>query len=84
MTEINFDGFEAKICFVPDMQMFRGEFINLNGGVDFYAPDVRGLEREGKLSLDIYLDACKRNGIPTGKLEHPIASGRPNTVTQPT
>jgi len=84
MTEMKINGFEAKICFVPDMQMFRGEFIKLNGGADFYAPDVKGLEREGKLSLGIYLDACKRNGISTGKLDHPIAGGGPSPVTQPT
>jgi predicted HicB family RNase H-like nuclease len=68
MTEMMFDGFKAMICFVPDMQLFRGEFINLNGGVDFYASDVEGLEREGKISLDTYLDACQRNGISPNKL----------------
>ena len=68
MTEMMFGDFKARICFVPDMQMFRGEFINLNGGADFYAPDVKGLEREGKISLDIYLDACKRNGMSPNKL----------------
>ena len=68
MTEMMFGGFKAMICFVPDTQMFRGEFINLNGGADFYAPDVKGLEREGQISLDIYLDACKRNGMSNNKL----------------
>ena len=68
MTEMMFSGFKAMICFVPDMQMFRGEFINLNGVADFYAPDVKGLEHEGKISLDIYLDACKRNGMSPNKL----------------
>lgn len=41
--------------------------MNLSGGADFYATDVRGLEREGKISLDIYLDACKRSGISPRK-----------------
>ena len=68
MTEMMFDGFKATICFVPDMQMFRGEFNNLNGGADFYAADVKGLEREGKISLVTYLDACKRNAISPIKL----------------
>jgi predicted HicB family RNase H-like nuclease len=67
MSEMMVDGFKAMIRFVPDMQMFRGEFINLSGGADFYATDVQGLEREGKISLDIYLDACKRNGISPHK-----------------
>jgi predicted HicB family RNase H-like nuclease len=43
MTEMKINGFEAKICFVPDMQMFRGEFINLNGGADFTPPTLKAL-----------------------------------------
>ena len=27
----------------PDIDMFRGEFIGLNGGVGFYASDIKGL-----------------------------------------
>lgn len=68
MNIMTIDGFQATIFFVPDMKMFRGEFINLSGGADFYATDVQGLEREGKISLDIYLDACKRNGISPRKI----------------
>jgi predicted HicB family RNase H-like nuclease len=45
MSEMKVDVYKAMIRFVPDMQMFRGEFINLSGGVDFYATDVQGLER---------------------------------------
>ena len=36
MNVMTIDGFQATICFVPDMQMFRGEFINLSGGADFF------------------------------------------------
>lgn len=45
MNVMTIDGFQATICFVPDMRMFRGEFINLSGGADFDATDVQGLER---------------------------------------
>ena len=41
------DGYQAVIQFDPDIDMFRGEFIGLNGGADFYAPDVAGLREEG-------------------------------------
>lgn len=38
--------------FDPDTNMFRGEFIGLNGEADFYAPDVAGLRQEGAASLN--------------------------------
>lgn len=31
------DGYKAIIQFDPDIDMFRGEFIGLNGGADFHA-----------------------------------------------
>jgi len=61
------DGHQAVISFDPDLQMFRGEFVTLNGGADFYASDVAGLEREGRISLKVFLDACERRGIPPHK-----------------
>ncbi len=42
-------GYQAVITFDPEIQMFRGEFLGLNGGADFYANDVKGLQREGSL-----------------------------------
>ena len=43
------DGYKALIAFVPDTNQFRGEFVDLNGGADFYAADVKSLHREGKI-----------------------------------
>ncbi|MFT0547898.1 type II toxin-antitoxin system HicB family antitoxin [Allopusillimonas ginsengisoli] len=57
------DGQQAVITFEPDIEMFRGEFVGLNGGADFYAPDVTGLRREGELSLAAFLDECAKRGI---------------------
>ena len=34
------EGYRAVIQFDPDIDLFRGEFVGLNGGADFYAPDV--------------------------------------------
>ena len=62
-----FDGYTAIISFDPDIEMFRGEFVGLNGGADFYAPDVAGLQREGRLSLRIFLEECVTRGIEPRK-----------------
>ncbi|VVE18880.1 DNA repair protein [Pandoraea fibrosis] len=47
--------------------MFRGEFVGLNGGADFYADDVSGLRREGELSLKVFLEECARRGVEPQK-----------------
>lgn len=61
------DGHQAVITFDPEIQMFRGEFLGLNGGADFYAKDVKGLQREGKISLRVFLDACAEDGVEPRK-----------------
>ena len=61
------NGYQAVIAFDPDIQMFRGEFAGLNGGADFYARDVKGLEKKGKVSLKVFLDACKEDGVDPRK-----------------
>lgn len=57
------DGYKAVIQFDPDLDMFRGEFIGLNGGADFYASDVGGLRKEGTASLKVFLDMCEEDGV---------------------
>ena len=57
------DGYKAIIQFDPDIDMFRGEFIGLNGGADFYARDVAGLRKEGALSLRVFLEMCEEDGV---------------------
>lgn len=61
------DGHLAVITFDPEIQMFRGEFLALNGGADFYAKDVEGLQREGRISLKIFLEACAEDGVEPRK-----------------
>ncbi|QNT79191.1 type II toxin-antitoxin system HicB family antitoxin [Entomobacter blattae] len=65
MMDIN--GYRAVIAFDPDINMFRGEFMELNGGADFYADTVEGLRKEGELSLKEFLALCKEKGIPPTK-----------------
>ena len=57
------DGYRALIQFDPDIAMFRGEFIGLNGGADFYAADVDGLRKEGAASLKVFLEMCREDGV---------------------
>lgn len=58
------DGHRAVVQYDPEIGMFRGEFVGLNGGADFYAADVTGLRREGSVSLGVFLDTCRQAGIP--------------------
>lgn len=60
-------GYQAVIAYDPEIQMFRGEFIGLNGGADFYAKDVDGLQREGEISLKVFLEACAEDGVDPRK-----------------
>ena len=60
MNTMNIGGYEAVITFDPDIQMFRGEFVGLNGGADFYAADVAGLRRECGASGSGLSFACFR------------------------
>jgi len=59
--EIN--GVKAVIAFDPEIDMFRGEFIGLSGGADFYAADVEGLHREGEISLKVFFEMCAEEGV---------------------
>jgi len=65
MVEIN--GYRAVVQYDPDIDMFRGEFIGLNGGADFYAKDIDGLRKEGEISLKVFLDMCQEDGVEPRK-----------------
>ncbi len=60
-------GYRALIQFDADIDMFRGEFVGLNGGADFYAQDIAGLKAEGEASLKVFLDMCREDGVEPGK-----------------
>lgn len=67
MNTMTINGYQAVISFDPDLQMFRGEFVGLNGGADFYAKDVVGLRHEGGISLRVFLEACAEDGVEPRK-----------------
>lgn len=56
-------GYNAVVSYDSEIEMFRGEFLGLNGGADFYATSVETLHQEGAISLNTFLDVCKEKGI---------------------
>ena len=65
LMEIN--GYRAIIKYDPEIEMFRGEFIGLNGGADFYADNIKSLKKEASISLHVFLQACKERNIKPQK-----------------
>ena len=61
------NNYKALITYDPDIEMFRGEFIGLNGGADFYAKNIDALKKEGQISLDVFLRMCKQDGVSPRK-----------------
>jgi len=74
------NNYRAAIQYDPEIEMFRGEFVGLNGGADFYAEDINGLRKEGEISLKVFLEACEKQGIKPTK----DYSGKFNTRVSPT
>ena len=69
---VTINGYLAEITYDDRLQMFRGEFIGINGSADFYALDLATLKREGELSLALFLNACRKKGIDPKKPTLPV------------
>jgi len=63
INTMTINGVNAVISYDSDIDMFRGEFVGLNGSADFYATDAEGLKREGAISLKVFLEACQEDGV---------------------
>lgn len=63
MNILKIDGHKAIIKYDPEIDRFRGEFLDLNGGADFYAGNIEELKKEGRISLKTYFDICREEGI---------------------
>lgn len=63
MNIITYKGHKAKIEYDPELDMFRGEILGLNGGADFYGKSPDDLRREFRKSLEIYLAECRERGL---------------------
>ncbi len=67
MNIMEINGYRAVIQYDPEIDMFRGEFISLNGGADFYAKDIDNLRKEGEISLKVFLEMCLEDGVEPRK-----------------
>jgi predicted HicB family RNase H-like nuclease len=76
---MDINGYRSIIQYDPEIEMFRGEFVGLNGGADFYAKDIEGLRQEGEISLKVFLDMCREDGVEPKK----AYSGRFNLRVSP-
>jgi len=63
MNVMKIQGYNAVVKYDPEIDMFRGEFVGLNGGADFYASNIKGLREEGEKSLKVFLDMCREQNI---------------------
>ena len=63
MNVMTVDGYNAKIEYDPEIDMFRGEILGLTGGADFYGKTPKELRAELKKSLAVFLDVCKEKDI---------------------
>ncbi len=63
MNIMTLEGYHAKIEYDPELDMFRGEILGLNGGADFYGRNPKELRAEFKKSLHVFLDVCKEKGM---------------------
>ncbi len=61
------ENYKAKIEYDPEIDMFRGEILGLNGGADFYGKSPSELRREFKKSLKTFLEVCEETGISPKK-----------------
>jgi len=63
MSMMTVDGYNARIEYDPEIDMFRGEILGLTGGADFYGKTPKELRAEFRKSLAGFLEVCKEKGI---------------------
>ncbi len=63
MNVMTVDGYNAKIEYDAEIDMFRGEILGLAGGADFHGKTPKELKAEFKKSLAVFLEVCKEKGI---------------------
>ncbi|ANV84406.1 DNA repair protein [Picosynechococcus sp. PCC 7003] len=67
MNMMILDGYRAKIEYDPELDLFRGEILGLNGGADFYGSNPAELRQEFRNSLNTFLEVCAEKGIKPTK-----------------
>jgi predicted HicB family RNase H-like nuclease len=63
MNVMTVEGYQAKIEYDPEIDLFRGEILGLTGGADFYGRNPKELRAEFRKSLEVFLAVCKEKRI---------------------
>jgi predicted HicB family RNase H-like nuclease len=63
MSMMALDGYQAKIEYNAELDLFRGEILGLTGGADFYGRTPAELRKEFRKSLAVFLEVCREQGI---------------------
>ena len=63
MNLMSIDGYNAKIEYDSELDLFRGEILGLNGGTDFLGKNPKELRTEFKKSLQVFLEVREEKGI---------------------
>jgi len=63
MNIMSVNGYQAKIEYDAELDMFRGEIPGPNGGADFYGRTPEELRAEFQRSLQVFLEVCREKGI---------------------
>ena len=79
MNLMSVDGYRARIAYDPEIELFRGEILGLNGAADFYGRSPEELKQEFRKSLQVFLEVCKEKNVPPRK----AYSGRFNLRISP-
>lgn len=77
MNLMTVDGYNARIEYDPETDMFRGEVLGLTGGADFAGSSPHELRQEFKNSLAVYLQVCAEKGIDSRRAICGPAGGAP-------
>ena len=63
MNMMTLDGYNAKIEYDAELDVFRGEILGLAGGADFLGKNPKELRAEFRKSLQVFLEVCREKGI---------------------
>jgi len=68
MNIMTLNSYKAKIEYDPEIELFRGEILNLNGGADFYGKIRMNFVRNLKILWKSFLRFVKKREYPLLKM----------------
>jgi hypothetical protein len=63
MNVMTIDSHHAKLEFDPDLDMFRGEILGLNGGADFYGKPQKSCAQSSSARYRLFLRFAQKKGL---------------------